>query len=201
MTSNFISKIMKTSTLAVLLFVVSFASAKTAFAGYAYTFIFPSSVASSSSPSPAPTPTGGGLYSLGGCKDPNAKNYDSWVTYDTGTCVYDKKPTTPPVVVPTGPCVPYFTHYERQGNSGPEVLKIKKFLNEKEGEKLVLDDKYNFSLTKAVMRFQLKYEAKVLTPWNLILPTGRWYQSTQKKANDILGCSSSVRLDNGVTID
>lgn len=186
-----------------LLGVYFFLNANVVFADYLYTFILPSAVVSSPSTTPTTTPTttGGGLYRLGGCNDPKAKNFDSWVTYNNGSCVYDQVPVPPVTPTPVAPCVPYFTQYQRQGDSGPEVLKIKKFLNEKEGENLVLDDKYDLTLTKAIMRFQMTYSARTLIPWSLTFPTGRWYQSTQKKANDILGCSGPIRLDNGVTID
>lgn len=93
---------------------------------------------------------------------------------------------------------PYFTEYKREGDRGNEVKKIKGFLNRVQGESFdESSDLYDRSLTNAVKKFQNKYKAQVLTPWDLRGPTGRWYQSTRKLANDVLGCFNSVTLDNG----
>jgi hypothetical protein len=37
-----------------------------------------------------------------------------------------------------------------------------------------------------------------LKPWGLTNPTGRWYQSTRRKANLVAGCQvDALKLDNG----
>lgn len=98
---------------------------------------------------------------------------------------------------------PYFskTDYAREGDSGQNVTKIKRFLNNVEGE--ILDIKsliFDKSLVEAVKRFQLKYYESILKPWGIVAPTGIWYQSTTKTANDLLGCFDSVKIDNGSII-
>ncbi len=96
---------------------------------------------------------------------------------------------------------PYFVDFLRLGDRSAEVIKIKNFLNSTEGEKLsTKTNLYDLSMIAAVKRFQAKYATRVLTPWGLRVPTGRWYQSTRKSANDFVGCYTPVRLDNGVVI-
>ena len=93
---------------------------------------------------------------------------------------------------------PYFSGYAKQGTTSPEVVKIKTFLNDTQGEKLdLLSSLYDSTLSAAVKRFQLKYKSDVLIPWGISKPSGYWYQSTAKKADEILGCYAPVRLDNG----
>ncbi len=97
-----------------------------------------------------------------------------------------------------GKSCPYFTTYVRKGESGAEIIKIKKFLNDTQGEKLDTTSKYfDNKMFLAVKRFQTKYLNDVISPWVLNKATGRWYQSTTKKANDIMGCVAPVKLDNG----
>lgn len=96
---------------------------------------------------------------------------------------------------------PFFSSYQAKGDAGPEVLKIKKFLNALEGESLELTETFDSQTDKAIKRFQMKYTSRVLVPWGLPRATGWWYQSTKKTANDILGCFEPVRLDNGVVIE
>ena len=83
-----------------------------------------------------------------------------------------------------------------------EILKVKIFLNNTQGEKLDLSSvSFDRSLTGAIKRFQKKYKDDVLTPWGLKTPSGRWYQATVKKAEDVLGCFAPVRLDNGTVLE
>lgn len=96
---------------------------------------------------------------------------------------------------------PYFVTYEKQGNVSDEVSKIKLFLNKTQGTTLDITSRvYDVQLVQAVKAFQTKYADKTLTPWGLLAPTGWWYQSTKKQANDLLGCFESVKLDNGTVI-
>ncbi len=92
----------------------------------------------------------------------------------------------------------YFNLYTKEGDIGPEVLKIKSFLNLTQGESLnESSNLFDASLTGAINKFQLKHASKILAPWGIKVPTGWWYQSTRKTANDLLGCFAPVRLDNG----
>ncbi|MEI6627609.1 MAG: fibronectin type III domain-containing protein, partial [bacterium] len=82
-----------------------------------------------------------------------------------------------------------------------EILKIKVFLNNTQNENLnTSDNTFNTDLTNAVKRFQAKYATNILKPWRLTKPTGTWYQSTRKYADELLGCFYPVRLDNGVVL-
>lgn len=98
---------------------------------------------------------------------------------------------------------PYFNSldYAEKGDFGPKVLKIKKFLTLLEGANLGVGDKFDDELKNAVSNFQKKYKEKILVPWGFALPTGFWYQSTTKVANDLLGCFEPKRLDNGKIIE
>jgi len=51
---------------------------------------------------------------------------------------------------------------------------------------------------KAVSDWQVVYRTEVLDPWGLRGPTGRFYQSSERWMNILLGCPDSVILDNGV---
>ncbi len=93
---------------------------------------------------------------------------------------------------------PYFTMYVKKGDSSPEVLKIKKFLNNTQDENLAMTSMvFDSSVEAAVKRFQKKYETRVLDPWGLEEATGVWYQSTRSTADYILGCYNTVILSNG----
>ncbi len=97
---------------------------------------------------------------------------------------------------------PYFDLYVKEGDVAEEVLKIKSFLNLTQGESLnESSNLFEASLAGAIKKFQLKYASKILTPWGIKAPTGWWYQSTRKTANDILGCFAPVMLDNGRVIE
>jgi hypothetical protein len=97
---------------------------------------------------------------------------------------------------------PYFTEYLQQGDVSDEVSKVRVFLNNVSGANLDTASRiYDTAVAEAVRVFQAKYAEKVLKPWGLSAPTGRWYQSTKKSANDMLGCFAPVRLDNGMVLE
>lgn len=97
---------------------------------------------------------------------------------------------------------PYFNTYLKKGDSNTEVLKVKMFLNNTQSENLSLSSTtYDDETTSAVKRFQVKYKSKILTPWGIAQPSGRWYQSTKKAADEVLGCFAPVRLDNGKVLE
>jgi murein L,D-transpeptidase YcbB/YkuD len=96
---------------------------------------------------------------------------------------------------------PYFGGYQKLGAANPEVVKIKKFLNNTQGESLdTSSNKFDNALFEAVKRFQSKYLGTALRPWGITTATGFWYQSTRKTAHDVIGCFEAVRLDNGVVL-
>ncbi len=92
---------------------------------------------------------------------------------------------------------PYFNKYVKEKETSPEVNRIKVFLNNYQNAGLTVSPLYDSALTQAVKNFQMSFAEKTLAPWGLTSPTGRWYQSTRKAANDLLGCNETVRLDNG----
>ncbi len=97
---------------------------------------------------------------------------------------------------------PYFKNYADPDEISAEVPKIKTFLNNTQSEKLdITSSLFDSNLFYAIKRFQTKYKKDILTPWKLKSGSGRWYQSTLKKANDILGCFAPVRLDNGKVVE
>lgn len=163
-----------------------------------------------STPTVTPTvipPTIGGSYVLPGCMDPLALNYNKYANVNSGPCVYSKVAiaTTSPITVVSAAAAivcPFFISYHKKGDIGPEVLKIKTFLNTNEKESLALTNIFDEATHRAVKRFQAKYASQILGPWSLKVATGWWYQSTRKKANDIVGCSEGrVKLDNGVLVE
>lgn len=96
---------------------------------------------------------------------------------------------------------PYFTGYHQLGSDDAEIPRIKTFLNNQLGTFLnAASTIFDQGLFTAVKEFQNRNASRILTPWGLTAPTGRWYQSTRKIANDIIGCTESVILDNGVLL-
>lgn len=183
----------------------------TANAGYVYTASFPEE---SEEVEITSTVTISGGFSSGGCMDKTALNYDKYATFQNDICLYatatssmivasTTSATSSTTTVPTAlPCRIFFTKYERQGNVSAEVMRIKEFLNTEQGESLAISPQYDSALVKAVKRFQQKYVKDILNPWKHNTPTGFWYQSTRKKANEILGCpEGKIKLDNGVEVE
>jgi len=98
---------------------------------------------------------------------------------------------------------PYFlapSNAENKTTPG-EIAKIRKFLVNTQNENIsITSTDFNSELISAINSFQLKYTKNVLTPWNIDKPTGLWYQSTRKYADELVGCYYPVRLDNGVVL-
>lgn len=92
-----------------------------------------------------------------------------------------------------GACVNFtFTTNFRQGQSGAEVMQIQKFLNQSADTQVAAtgagsagnETSYFGPATKAaVIKFQNKYAADILTPVGLSTGNGNWYASTRAKAN------------------
>ncbi len=82
----------------------------------------------------------------------------------------------------------YLTKFLRKGykNDVEAVKKLQKFLNEYENANLKEDGVFGPTTEQAVKNFQKKYEAEILTPWNIKIPTGIFYLTTQKKVNSII---------------
>ncbi len=91
-------------------------------------------------------------------------------------------------------CKPYLTANIRPGrnNDKEQVKKLEKFLNEYEGEKLVVGGIYDAADVAAVKRFQEKYADEILKPFGLNSPTGLVLSSTRKKINDLY-CQKTSR--------
>ena len=93
-----------------------------------------------------------------------------------------------PIPIPTPePECNYLLEYIKLGadNNPYEVEKLEKFLNDYEGESLVVNGIYEKSDFEAVKRFQSKYGSEVLSPWGLKGPTGYVYYTTKKKVNEL----------------
>lgn len=94
------------------------------------------------------------------------------------------------LVEPTPPaCGLDITKYIKLGmvNDPAEVIKLKTFLRDHEGETgLVINGIYNIATVEAVIKFQEKYAAEILTPWNLKRGTGYVYKTTSKKINELM---------------
>lgn len=72
-----------------------------------------------------------------------------------------------------------------ESNDTVEVKRLEEFLNNNEGESLEVDGRYSQEDYEAVKRFQLKYRADILDPWNIDNPTGYVYTTTIKKVNEL----------------
>ena len=85
-------------------------------------------------------------------------------------------------------CEPYIVDVMRFGaqNNASEVIKLQKFLNEFEGEKIFVNGVYDTSTLQAVIRFQQKYSKHILFPWGLSKPTGIVSQTTRAKINALV---------------
>ena len=96
---------------------------------------------------------------------------------------------------------PHFTKYHKVGDTGGEVPKIQIFLKDQGLYYGALDGTYNKAVDEAVRAFQAKYANEILRPWGLTAPTGRWYKTTRKKANELAGCAEgAVVLDDGTVV-
>lgn len=113
----------------------------------------------------------------------------------------------PPTIVPPPPIVnetqcPYFATYHKRGELGDAIKHIQTFLEKENFNPGPIDGIYGQRTSDAIKMFQSKYFDEVLKPWNITVPTGRWYESTRFKANKLVGCGEGrVILDNGVEIN
>lgn len=84
---------------------------------------------------------------------------------------------------------PYFKTYTMYGDTGAEVKKIQQFLNIVQGEKLVINGKYDAKTVAAAKRFQRFYKKDIVSIVTLSFISGNWNISTRTKANEIIGCN------------
>lgn len=84
---------------------------------------------------------------------------------------------------------PYFKTYTMYGDTGAEVRKIQQFLNIVQGEKLVINGKYDAKTVAAAKRFQRFYKKDIVSVVTLSFISGNWNVSTRTKANEIIGCT------------
>ncbi len=89
-------------------------------------------------------------------------------------------------------CTTTFTLNLKMGSTGSEVMALQKFLNSVDGAQIATtgagspgnETSYFGGLTKAaVIKFQDKFAADILTPVGLSKGTGNWFASTRAKAN------------------
>jgi parallel beta-helix repeat protein len=147
-------------------------------------------------PTPTPSPSGGGIVpvSIIVPVNPDAPTTPSvgTSTGEVGTTI----PVTPTATNPTLVC-PMFTGYYKKGSSGLEVRKIQAFLNKEIEAKLPVNGNFGPATEQAVKKFQEKYKAEIISPWETLpASTGYWYKTTRMKANQLSGCiEASVILD------
>ncbi len=81
----------------------------------------------------------------------------------------------------------YLTKDIRPGrkNDKQEVIKLEKFLNDFEGEKLITGGVYDGTDQAAVKRFQEKYRKDILDPAGVKNPNGLVLEGTRKKINEL----------------
>lgn len=160
------------------------------------------------------------------CKDKNAINYKNNSIYSHKVSLCEYNDTTPEVVPEKsskidewteGKTCHYFTQYvakgDRDGYIGQEkqqpgvpaliseiksIQEVLNILGYNAGDE---DGIFGAQTEQAVNRFQSAYFDTVLKPWSLTQPTGRFYQSTRVRLNEVLGCDDSVTLDNGIFVD
>ncbi len=85
-------------------------------------------------------------------------------------------------------CSPIITEYLKRGsvNDKSNVIRLQTFLKNDEGNSsLTVNGNFGPATYNAVVAFQNKYRADVLTPWNLTKGTGWVYMTTKKKINDL----------------
>ena len=85
---------------------------------------------------------------------------------------------------------PYFVQYLKFGDINSEVKKVQQFLKERGffPQSQETTNYFGPITLKAVKQFQAKYSQEILKPWNVTTPTGYWYRTTIKQANEMMGC-------------
>ena len=118
-------------------------------------------------------------------KAPTAQSLDAAI--DTVIAPVTKVKTVPVAIDRVADCTTYLTGYIRRGhdNEAVNVERLEKFLNAYEGESLLVNGRYENDDEEAVNRFQEKCRSAVLTPWDLVEPTGYVYTKTREHINKL----------------
>jgi peptidoglycan hydrolase-like protein with peptidoglycan-binding domain len=95
----------------------------------------------------------------------------------------------------------YLTKAVRFGanNNKQDVMLLEKFLNTYEGANLTVDGIYSVKDRNAVIAWQEKYRADILTPWNLTKGTGYVYITSLKKIKELHESQCSTGTTQSVT--
>lgn len=136
------------------------------------------------------------------CKDKTASNYNGtrFARHKQSKCKFDTDIQDINTSIGNVCTIPFDDYYQK-GDSHDNVAVIQSFLNLHLNIDLFIDGVFGNQTHDAVSQFQDMYKTDILVPWGLSSPTGRWYQSTRKKANELVGCpEGTVILDNGVTL-
>jgi len=78
-------------------------------------------------------------------------------------------------------------------NDATEVLKLQRFLNDREKANLSLSGVYDSATESAVSKFQTKYADEILSPWQTNSPTGEVSITTLQKINSLV-CGTLIPL-------
>ena len=96
------------------------------------------------------------------------------------------------------------SYIQPQFNSLDEVKYLSLFLNEYQGESLIVDGVFDVEDLNAVNRFQIKYRRAILDVWGLTEPTGFVGLTTRLKINSLLTdqstqCPVFTEFNGGIT--
>ncbi len=99
------------------------------------------------------------------------------------------KPITGAVLGEKTSCGIYVDKFLKKGsktNDPSAVAKVQQFLNDFTNAGLAVDQKFGPKTEAALKAFQLAHKDKILTPWNLTIPTGLFYLTTQTEVNNVM---------------
>lgn len=99
--------------------------------------------------------------------------------------------STKPDITKLSCSTPLLSQYMRIGkaNNPAQVKLLQTFLNGNMNAGLSVSGYFGISTEKAVEAFQTKYASLVLTPWNILHPTGYVYKTTEWQINE-LNCAT-----------
>lgn len=109
-------------------------------------------------------------------------------------------------MAPAGVCPYTWTRDLSQGSTGMDVMKLQQFLNADADTRVAVSgagsagmetEYYGPATAAAVSKFQVKYRSEVLSPINLVNPTGYFGSGSRAKANDLCVTPAPTTPDNG----